>query len=230
MKKITIAIDGFSSTGKSTLAKQLANQLGYIYVDTGAMYRAVTFFAMQNGYINADSFDKQTLINSLLAIKLQFKFNADLGFAEMYLNDVNVETEIRTIEVSSFVSKVAEVSEVRTKLVEQQKEMGKDKGIVMDGRDIGTVVFPDAELKIFMTASATTRAQRRYDELITKGDMVTFEEVLKNVEERDYIDTHREDSPLVIAEDAIEIDNSHLNREEQFKLVLELVNEITKTI
>ena len=230
MKKITIAIDGFSSTGKSTLAKQLANQLGYIYVDTGAMYRAVTFFAMQNGYINADSFDKQTLINSLLAIKLQFKFNADLGFAEMYLNDVNVETEIRTIEVSSFVSKVAEVSEVRTKLVEQQKEMGKDKGIVMDGRDIGTVVFPDAELKIFMTASATTRAQRRYDEFIIKGDTVTFEEVLKNVEERDYIDTHREDSPLIMANDAIEIDNSHLNREEQFSLVLELVQESTKTV
>ena len=229
-KKITIAIDGFSSTGKSTLAKQLANHLGYIYVDTGAMYRAVTFFAMQNGYINADSFDKQTLINSLPDIKLQFKFNADLGFAEMYLNDVNVETEIRTIEVSSFVSKVAEVSEVRAKLVEQQKEMGKDKGIVMDGRDIGTVVFPNAELKIFMTASATTRAQRRYDELVAKGDTVTFEEVLANVEERDYIDTHREDSPLVMAEDAIEIDNSHLNREEQFKLVLELVNEITKTI
>ncbi|RKS94232.1 cytidylate kinase [Flavobacterium limicola] len=229
-KKITIAIDGFSSTGKSTLAKQLANHLGYIYVDTGAMYRAVTFFAMQNGYINVDSFDKEGLINSLPNIKLQFKFNADLGFAEMYLNDVNVETEIRTIEVSSFVSKVAEVSEVRAKLVEQQKEMGKDKGIVMDGRDIGTVVFPNAELKIFMTASATTRAQRRYDELVAKGDTVTFEEVLANVEERDYIDTHREDSPLVMAEDAIEIDNSHLNREEQFKLVLELVNEITKTI
>ena len=229
-KKITIAIDGFSSTGKSTLAKQLANHLGYIFVDTGAMYRAVTFFAMQNGYINADSFDKQTLINSLPNIKLQFKFNADLGFGEMYLNDVNVENEIRTIEVSSFVSKVAEVSEVRAKLVEQQKEMGKDKGIVMDGRDIGTVVFPNAELKIFMTASATTRAQRRYDELDAKGDTVTFEEVLKNVEERDYIDTHREDSPLVMAGDAIEIDNSHLSREEQFKLVLELVNEITKTI
>ena len=229
-KKITIAIDGFSSTGKSTLAKQLANHLGYIYVDTGAMYRAVTFFAMKNGYINADSFDKQTLINSLPNIKLQFKFNADLGFGEMYLNDVNVETEIRTIEVSSFVSKVAEVSEVRAKLVEQQKEMGKDKGIVMDGRDIGTVVFPNAELKIFMTASATTRAKRRYDELVAKGDTVTFEEVLANVEERDYIDTHREDSPLVMAEDAVEIDNSHLNREEQFKLVLELVNEITKTI
>ncbi|MFV8335553.1 (d)CMP kinase [Flavobacterium sp. RSP29] len=230
MKKITIAIDGFSSTGKSTLAKQLANHLGYIYVDTGAMYRAVTLFAMQKGYINADFFDKQTLINSLPNIKLQFKFSADLGFAEMYLNEVNVETAIRTIEVSNFVSKVAEVSEVRAKLVEQQKEMGKDKAIVMDGRDIGTVVFPDAELKIFMTASATTRAQRRYDELIKKGDAVTFDEVLANVEERDYIDTHRRDSPLVMAEDAIEINNSHLNREEQFEQVLELVNVITKTL
>ena len=229
-KKITIAIDGFSSTGKSTLAKQLAKHLGYVYVDTGAMYRAVTFFAMQNGYINADSFDRQSLINRSPFIKLQFKFNPDLGFAEMYLNDVNVETEIRTIEVSSFVSKVAEVSEVRAKLVEQQKEMGKNKAIVMDGRDIGTVVFPDAELKIFMTASATTRAQRRFDELQQKGDDVTYEAVLKNVEERDYIDTHRVDSPLVKAEDAIEIDNSYLNREEQFQVVLDLVNDITKTI
>ncbi|MFV8344333.1 (d)CMP kinase [Flavobacterium sp. XS2P39] len=229
-KKITIAIDGFSSTGKSTLAKQLSNHLGYIYVDTGAMYRAVAFFAMQNGYINADFFDKETLINSLPNIRLQFKFNADLGFAEMYLNDVNIEKEIRTIAVSNFVSKVAEVSEVRAKLVEQQKEMGKDKGIVMDGRDIGTVVFPGAELKIFMTASATTRAQRRYDELIQKGDNVTFEEVLKNVEERDYIDTHRKDSPLVMADDAVEIDNSHLTREEQFKVVLDLVSEIIKAL
>ena len=229
-KKITIAIDGFSSTGKSTLAKQLANHLGYVYVDTGAMYRAVTFFAMQNKFISADFFDKESLINNLSSIKLQFKFNADLGFAEMYLNDVNVETEIRTIEVSRFVSKVAEVSEVRAKLVEQQKEMGKDKGIVMDGRDIGTVVFPDAELKIFMTSSAMTRAQRRYDELVSKGDEVTFEEVLKNVEERDYIDTHRDDSPLIMADDAIEIDNSHLNRKEQFELVLELVNDCTKSI
>ena len=230
MKNITIAIDGFSSTGKSTLAKQLANHMGYIYADTGAMYRAVTLFAIQNGYINAQSFDKQTLIHSLPSIKLYFKFNSDLGFAEMYLNDVSVETEIRTIEVSSFVSKVAEVSEVRAKLVEQQKEMGKNKGIVMDGRDIGTVVFPDAELKIFMTASASTRAQRRYDELVMKGDTVTFEEVLKNVEERDYIDSHREDSPLIMANDAIEIDNSHLNRKEQFELVLELVQESTKTV
>ena len=230
MNKITIAIDGFSSTGKSTLAKQLAKYLGYIYVDTGAMYRAVAFFAMQKGYISADFFDKESLIKNLSSIQLQFKFNANLGFAEMYLNEVNVEIQIRTIEVSSFVSKVAEVSEVRTKLVEQQKEMGKDKAIVMDGRDIGTVVFPDADLKIFMTASATTRAQRRFDELRQKGDEVTYEAVFKNVEERDYIDTHRNDSPLVRADDAVEIDNSYLNKEEQFQLVLELVNEITKTI
>jgi cytidylate kinase len=229
-KKITIAIDGFSSTGKSTLAKQLANHLGYVYVDTGAMYRAVTLFAMQNGYINPDTFDKQSLINNLSFIKLNFEFNANVGFAEMYLNGINVENEIRTIEVSNFVSKVAEVSEVRSKLVEQQQEMGKGKGIVMDGRDIGTVVFPDAELKIFMTASAETRAQRRFDELQAKGDTVSYEDVLKNVQERDYIDTHRDDSPLVIADDAIEIDNSYLSREEQFDLVLELVDEITKSM
>jgi cytidylate kinase len=230
LKKITIAIDGFSSTGKSTLAKQLANHLGYVYVDTGAMYRAVALYAMQNGYIGSDFFDKDSLIKSLPLIKLQFKYNADLGYAEMYLNDVNVETIIRTIEVSGFVSKVAEVSEVRSKLVEQQQEMGKDKGIVMDGRDIGTVVFPDAELKIYMTASAPTRAQRRFDELQQKGDLVSYEDVLQNVEERDYIDTHREDSPLVMADDAIEIDNSYLNREEQFEVVLELVNEVTKSM
>ena len=227
-KKITIAIDGFSSTGKSTLAKQLAKHLGYIYVDTGAMYRAVALFAMQNDFISVNSLDKIGLINSLKNIILEFKFNPDLGFAEMYLNGQNVEKEIRTIEVSGFVSKVAEISEVRSKLVEQQQEMGKNKAIVMDGRDIGTVVFPDAELKIFMTASAATRAQRRFDELRQKGDSVTHEEVLKNVEERDYIDTHREDSPLIMAEDAVEIDNSHLTREEQFEAVLDLVNAIVK--
>ena len=226
MKKITIAIDGYSSTGKSTLAKQLAKHLGYVYVDTGAMYRAVTYFAMQKGYINADSFDKETLISALPAVQLEFHFNAEMGFAEMYLNGNNVEHEIRTIEVSNFVSKIAEVSEVRAKLVEQQQQMGKGKGIVMDGRDIGTVVFPKAELKIFMTASPETRAQRRYDELQGKGQNVPYEDVLKNVQERDYIDTHREDSPLVIAEDAIEIDNSYLTREEQFEAVLTLVNEV----
>ena len=225
-KQITIAIDGFSSTGKSTLAKQLAQQLGYIYVDTGAMYRAVAYFAMQNQLISVDFFNKVDLVNQLKNIVLEFKFNNELGFAEMYLNGTNVEKPIRTIEVSGYVSKVAEVSEVRSKLVEQQQEMGKNKGIVMDGRDIGTVVFPDAELKIFMTASAVTRAQRRFDELVQKGDSVSYDEVLKNVEERDYIDTHREDSPLVMAEDVVEIDNSHLTREEQFQAVLELVNGI----
>lgn len=229
MKKITVAIDGYSSTGKSTLAKQLAKELEYVYVDTGAMYRAVAYFAMQNKFIGADFFDKKALIDSLPKIVLEFKFNTDLGFAEMYLNSENVEKQIRTIEVSNFVSKVAEVSEVRSKLVEQQQEMGKNKAVVMDGRDIGTVVFPAAELKIFMTASAETRAQRRFDELQQKGDNVSYEEVLKNVVERDYIDTHRDDSPLVIADDAVEIDNSYLNREEQFAAVLELVNEVIKT-
>lgn len=226
MKKITIAIDGFSSTGKSTLAKQLAKHLGYIYVDTGAMYRAIALFAMQNNFISIDSLDKESLVNALPNIKLQFHFNADLGYAEMYLNDSNVEKEIRTIEVSSFVSRIAENSEVRSKLVEQQQEMGKNKGIVMDGRDIGTVVFPDAELKIFMTSSPETRAQRRFDELQAKGDVVSFEKVLQNVQERDYIDTHRADSPLVMADDAIEIDNSYLTREEQFAAVLELSEEL----
>jgi cytidylate kinase len=224
--KITIAIDGFSSTGKSTLAKELAKHLGYVYVDTGAMYRAVALFAMQKGYISKELFDKESLINDLPLVKLEFKFNPDLGFAEMYLNDVNVEKEIRTIEVSSFVSRVAEIPQVRSKLVEQQQEMGKRKGIVMDGRDIGTVVFPDAELKIFMTASANTRAQRRFDELIEKGDKVTFEDVFNNVVERDHIDTHREDSPLIKANDAIEIDNSHVSRKEQFEIVLQLIDDL----
>ena len=222
-KKITIAIDGFSSTGKSTLAKELAKHLGYVYVDTGAMYRAVAFFAMQKGFIRKDFFDKESLIDSLPDIKLVFKFNSDLGFAEMYLNGINIEKEIRTIEVSNFVSLVAEISEVRSKLVEQQQEMGKNKGIVMDGRDIGTIVFPDDDLKIFMTASPMTRAERRFKELQKKGDNVTFDEVLKNVEERDYIDTHRDDSPLVKASDAIEFDNSNVTKQEQFEKVLKLV-------
>lgn len=227
-KKITIAIDGFSSTGKSTLAKQLANHFGYIYVDTGAMYRAVAYFAMQHGYISKDFFDKTLLVQALNSIKLQFRYNESLAFAEMFLNDKNVEKEIRTIEVSSFVSLVAEISEVRAMLVQQQQQMGIESGIVMDGRDIGTVVFPNAELKIFMTASAATRAQRRFEELVPKNPAITYEEVLENVEERDYIDTHREDSPLVKAEDAVEIDNSYLGISEQFEIVLELVNEIIK--
>ncbi|HQV36123.1 MAG TPA: (d)CMP kinase [Flavobacterium sp.] len=223
MNNITIAIDGFSSTGKSTLAKQLAKHLGYVYVDSGAMYRAVTYFAMQNKLVSEDYLDKEGLIKKLPEIKLYFQFNPDLGFAEMFLNDVNIENEIRTIEVSRLVSKIAEISEVRAKLVEQQQAMGKNKAVVMDGRDIGTVVFPDAELKLFMTASAHTRAKRRHDELIEKGQHVSYEDVLQNVQERDYIDTHRDDSPLVKAHDAIEIDNSTLTKKEQFDLVLDLI-------
>jgi cytidylate kinase len=225
MRPLTIAIDGFSSTGKSTLAKQLAKQYGYVYVDTGAMYRAVTLFAMQKGYVSTSHLDTAALLIELDQIDLHFQFNANLGFAEMYLNGVCVEQEIRSMAVSNLVSKIAEISAVRSLLVKQQQAMGLNKGIVMDGRDIGTVVFPDADLKLFMTASAETRAQRRYDELLAKGDSVSFDEILQNVQERDYIDTHRDDSPLVIAEDAIEIDNSYLTREEQLALVIELITE-----
>ncbi|PWH81927.1 (d)CMP kinase [Algibacter marinivivus] len=222
MNKITIAIDGFSSTGKSTVAKQLAKALGYVYVDSGAMYRAVTFYAMENGLINDDDFNSEALIYQLQDINISFKFNANLGFAEVYLNEVNIEKQIRTLEVSSFVSQVAAISEVRQKLVEQQQKMGKNKGVVMDGRDIGTIVFPDAELKLFMTASAETRAERRYQELIERGDKVEYNAVLNNVQERDYIDSNRKDSPLVKAKDAIEIDNSNLTLEEQFNKILQL--------
>lgn len=223
LKKITIAIDGFSSTGKSTLAKQLAKELGYVYVDTGAMYRAVTLFAMQNNLVSETHLDKQGLIENLSKVQLEFQFNPELGFAEMYLNGTNVENEIRTLDVSRLVSKIAEISQVRAKLVEQQQQIGKNKAIVMDGRDIGTVVFPDAELKIFMIASPETRAKRRYDELLEKGQAITFADVLQNVVERDYIDTNREDSPLVKAEDAVVVDNSSMSREEQFELVLNLI-------
>ncbi|MDO7138194.1 (d)CMP kinase [Algibacter lectus] len=222
MNKITIAIDGFSSTGKSTVAKQLAKYLGYVYVDSGAMYRAVTYYAMQNGLISKKDFNVEALIYQLNNINISFKFNDKLGFAEVYLNNENIERAIRTLEVSSFVSKVAAISEVRQKLVEQQQKMGQDKGVVMDGRDIGTVVFKDAELKLYMIASAEKRAIRRFDELIERGDQVLYEDVLKNVQERDHIDSTREDSPLVKAADAIEIDNSDMSLEEQFDKILRL--------
>lgn len=224
IRKITIAIDGHSSTGKSTVAKQLADYLDYIYVDSGAMYRAVTLYAIRKEYISDDHFNKEGLINDLDTIRLAFKKN-DAGIAEMYLNDENVEKDIRTLEVSEFVSPIATVSEVRKKLVEQQQHMGKDGGIVMDGRDIGSVVFPDAELKVFMTASAQVRAERRYNELLNRGDDITFEEVLENVTERDSIDSSREDSPLLIADGAIVIDNSETNQEDQFHILLQLAKD-----
>lgn len=223
MKNITIAIDGFSSTGKSTIAKALANKLAYVYVDSGAMYRAVTLYAMQQNFISETHFNKVNLISDLNKVHLKFKFNLELGFAEMYLNDVNVEKEIRTLSVSNLVSKIAEVSEVRRKLVEQQQLMGKDKGVVMDGRDIGTVVFPNAELKFFINASAEKRAQRRFDELLKRGDNVTFKEIFDNVQHRDYIDSTREDSPLIVANNAIEIDNSEMTLEEQFEKIYTIV-------
>lgn len=216
MQKITIAIDGFSSTGKSTIAKQLAKALGYIYVDTGAMYRGVTLFAMRNNFFGGDVENIEDLIKLLPTIHLRFVYNEELGFAEMYLNDENIEKQIRTLEVSRQVSKVASIEEVRSKLVEMQQQMGKEKGVVMDGRDIGTVVFPDAEFKIFMTASPETRAFRRYKELLDRGDDVEYDDVLKNVQERDYIDSHREISPLKQAADAIEFDNSDMGLKEQF--------------
>lgn len=222
MGNITIAIDGFSSTGKSTVAKQLAKALGYVYVDTGAMYRAVTFYAIQNGLINKTYFNTEALIKQLPNITVTFKFNETLGFAEVYLNGKNIENKVRTLEVSSYVSKVAAVSAVRQKLVEQQQKMGENKGVVMDGRDIGTVVFTNAELKLFMTASAKTRAERRFQELTERGQIVTYEDVLNNVEERDYLDSNREDSPLVKAKDAIEIDNSNMTLVEQFNEILKL--------
>jgi cytidylate kinase len=224
-KPFIVAIDGYSSTGKSTLAKQLAKHLNFIYVDTGAMYRAVALFAMENDCVADNNIITEKLIAKLPEIHLSFQLNTENGFVEMYLNHQNVEQQIRTLEVSQKVSKVAAISEVRTKLVEQQQAMGKNKGLVMDGRDIATVVFPNAEIKLFMSASPITRAQRRYNELIAKGEMVSFEEILQNVKERDYMDTHREDSPLVIASDAIEIDNSDLSKEAQFELVLDILKD-----
>ena len=223
-EKIIIAIDGFSSTGKSTIAKLLAKKYNYVYVDTGAMYRAVSLFSKQNNLVGKEFLNKELLISKLDEISLSFKFNKDLGFAEMYLNELNVEKEIRSLEVSQLVSKVAEISEVRKKLVAEQQKMGENGGIVMDGRDIGTVVFPNADLKLFMTASADKRATRRYKELIDRGDDVNFEDILFNVQERDRIDSTREDSPLIQAEDAILFDNSNMGIDEQFERICNLVN------
>ena len=225
MKKITIAIDGYSSCGKSTMAKDLAREVGYIYIDSGAMYRAVTLYCLENGLFTPDGIDTEKLEAMMPNIRISFQLNPETQRPMTYLNGVNVEDRIRTMEVSSRVSPVAAIPFVREALVKQQQEMGQAKGIVMDGRDIGTVVFPDAELKIFVVASAEIRAQRRYDELKAKGQEASYEEILANVKERDYIDQNREVSPLRQAEDALLLDNSNLTIEEQKQWLKERFEE-----
>ncbi|MBP8038102.1 MAG: (d)CMP kinase [Prevotella sp.] len=226
MKKITIAIDGFSSCGKSTMAKDLARKIGYVYVDTGAMYRSVTLFAMQNNLFNEDGSVKTAELEKRMSdIQISFVFNNETGRPDTYLNGELVEKEIRTLEVSSHVSNIAAIPFVREAMVAQQQRMGKDKGLVMDGRDIGTTVFPEAELKIFVTASAEVRAKRRFDELNEKGMSADFDDILENVKQRDYIDSHREVSPLRKADDAIELDNSNMTIQEQSEWLMQKFND-----
>ncbi|MBR5820981.1 MAG: (d)CMP kinase [Alistipes sp.] len=221
--KIIIAIDGFSSCGKSTFAKAIAARLGYIFIDTGAMYRAVTLYALEHGAIRSGIVDEEQVVRQLKDIQITFRFNPERGASDIYVNGDRVEGKIRTIEVSNCVSAVSAIGEVREMLVKMQQEMGQRKGVVMDGRDIGTVVFPDAELKIFMTADPKVRAQRRYDELTAKGDNVSLEEIEQNVRDRDYQDMHRAISPLRQAEDAIVLDNSHMSVEEQMTWIMERI-------
>jgi len=230
LNKITIAIDGFSSTGKSTVAKQLAQKLGYIYVDSGAMYRAITFFALQNKLIDETHFERETLIRLLPTIHLRFKFNKKLGFAEMFLNDQNVETEIRSMHISAYVSEIATVEEVRAYLVDIQRAMGKNKGVVMDGRDIGSVVFPDAELKLFLMADAKVRAERRLLELEQKGIQTDFESIYENVVERDRIDSTRLISPLTKVADAVELDVTKIDKTQQFNIIYKMALDKIKEL
>ncbi|MBQ2127973.1 MAG: (d)CMP kinase [Prevotella sp.] len=226
MRKITVAIDGHSSCGKSTMAKDLAREVGYVYVDTGAMYRSVTLFALRNGLFDGAEINVEALRQRMDEIHISFKFNAETGRPDTYLNGELVEQEIRGMEVSNNVSPIAALPFVREAMVAQQQQMGKDGGVVMDGRDIGTVVFPDAELKVFVTASAEVRAQRRYDELKGKGMEADYAEILKNVQERDYIDSHREVSPLKQADDALLLDNSNMTISEQKEWLLERFREV----
>lgn len=227
MKRIIIAIDGFSSCGKSTMAKALARNIGYLYFDSGAMYRAVALFCMQNGLIEGEEINTAALRERLDEIHISFEADPETKNSVTLLNGVNVEHEIRSLEVSRFVSKVAALDFVRSAMVDQQREMGKQKGIVMDGRDIGTTVFPDAEMKVFVTASAEVRAQRRYDELVARGDKPDFNDILENVLQRDHIDQTRELSPLRKADDALLLDNSNLTREEQMNWLVETFNKLT---
>ena len=221
MKKIIIAIDGHSSCGKSTMAKDLAREVGYIYVDSGAMYRAVTLWALRQNYFNGNEINTEALEKDMPGISITFRLNDETRLPETYLNDENVEKEIRSLEVSSHVSPIATLPFVREALTRWQQQLGAEKGIVMDGRDIGTAVFPEAELKIFVTASAEVRAQRRYDELKAKGMEATYEDILQNVKERDYIDSHRAMNPLRQADDAIVLDNSELTIAEQKQWLLD---------
>ena len=225
MKKITIAIDGYSSTGKSTLAKALAKKMGYLYVDSGAMYRAVTLYALDNGLI-ASQLNQNQLISLLPQIQIEFKMNPETGIGEVFLNGKNVEQEIRSMRVSAWVSPVSAISEVRTKLVSQQQSMGLKKGVVMDGRDIGSVVFPNAELKLFLTADDDVRAKRRFDELMQKSHNVSLESVKANLIARDQQDSSREDSPLIQTQESVVIDNSKLTIQDQLDLVLNLIDGI----
>lgn len=222
MKKITIAIDGYSSTGKSTLAKALAKKMGYLYVDSGAMYRAVTLYALDNSLI-ASQLNQNQLISLLPQIQIEFKMNPETGIGEVFLNGKNVEQEIRSMRVSAWVSPVSAISEVRTKLVSQQQSMGLKKGVVMDGRDIGSVVFPNAELKLFLTADDDVRAKRRFDELMQKSPNVSLESVKANLIARDQQDSSREDSPLIQTQESVVIDNSKLTIQDQLDLVLNLI-------
>jgi len=226
--KIVVAIDGHSSCGKSTIAKAVASRFGYIFIDSGAMYRAVTLFALRKQLISEGSVKVQELIDLLPKIHIDFRYNAEKQKSDTYLNGENVEDEIRQLPVSQNVSPVAAIAEVRSAMVRLQQEMGKDKGIVMDGRDIGTVVFPEAELKFFVTASAEIRAQRRFDELTAKGETVSYEEILQNVQERDHIDSTREASPLRKADDALVLDNSYMTREEQLAWVIAQIEKSLK--
>ena len=226
MKKIIIAIDGFSSCGKSTMAKALARNIGYLYFDSGAMYRAVALYCMQNGLIEGEQVKSEALRERMKEIHITFEADPETKNSITFLNGTNVEHEIRSLEVSKLVSPVAALDFVRSEMVEQQREMGKQKGIVMDGRDIGTTVFPEAEMKVFVTASAEVRAQRRYDELVARGDTPNFNDILENVLQRDHIDQTREVSPLKKADDALLLDNSNLTREEQMEWLIDTYKKI----
>jgi cytidylate kinase len=229
MSKITIAIDGYSSCGKSTLAKALAQKLNYSYIDTGAMYRAVTVYCLRNGIVINSVIDLPKLLESLKEIKVSFDYNSTTKVSEVFLNGEHIEREIRTLEVANNVSSISSIKEVREKMVALQRKMGKDKGVIMDGRDIGSFVFPDAELKLFMTADKDVRTQRRLDELSSKGEHHSFEDVKRNLEKRDFDDTTRKENPLIQAEDAIVLDNTDLSKEDQLNFVMKLIDDLLLT-